>query len=171
MEINKHIHKENPIRKFLPLIIIFSSIILFTVSTNYFLGFSLSFAMRMMMGSFFLIFSGFKLFNLTAFAEAYSTYDILAMRYRAYAFIYPFLELWLAFLYLHNVWGIKRDIFTFLLMSISAFGVIQKLRQKEEIPCACLGMVFKMPMTWVTLIEDVLMALEALAMIILALSK
>ncbi|MBI4369580.1 MAG: hypothetical protein HY547_05055 [Elusimicrobia bacterium] len=50
-------------------------------------------------------------------------------------------------------------------MVISSVGVIQKLREKEEIPYACLGMVFKVPMTWVTFAEDLLMAAEALLMI------
>lgn len=163
------VHTQSTFRKFLPLVIIFGSILLFTAVATYLHGFSFEFAMRMMMGSFFLVFGAFKVFNLRAFADAYSTYDILAMRSRVYAFTYPFIELLLAVLYLSDVGGIYRDIFTFLLMSVSTIGVVQKLRQREEIPCACLGMVFKLPMTWVTLLEDVLMALEALAMIILAL--
>ena len=166
---------ESKFKTFSPLIVIFSIIILFTVFATYFHsikmgGFQLDFAMRMMMGSFFLIFGGFKIFNVKKFAEAYATYDILAMRSKVYSFVYPFLELALAFLYLANVGGIYRDIFTLLLMGISAIGVIKKLHQKEEIPCACLGMVFKVPMTWVTLVEDLLMAVEALVMILLALS-
>lgn len=161
--------KESKLKKFLPLVVIFSSIALFTAVATYLHGFSWEFLMRMMMGSFFLIFGAFKVFNLKAFADAYSTYDILAMRSRGYAFIYPFLELLLAVLYLSDIGGIYRDIFTFVLMSVSTIGVVAKLRLKEEIPCACLGMVFKIPMTWVTLIEDVLMALEALAMVILVL--
>ncbi len=162
---------ETGFKKFLPLVLIFAAIILFTSITTYIHGFSLEFAMRMMMGSFFAIFGGFKIFNLTPFADAYSTYDIVAKRSRTYAFIYPFLEIILAVLYLSNIGGIYRDIFTFILMSVSSIGVIQKLYQGEEIPCACLGMVFKIPMTWVTLIEDVLMAVEAAIMVIIAIKK
>jgi len=156
-------------KKFLPLVIIFSSIVLFTIITTYLHGFTLEFAMKMMMGSFFAIFGAFKIFNLKPFVDAYSTYDIIAIRSRAYAFVYPFIELLLAVMYLSNTGGIYRDIFTFILMTISSVGVIIKLHQKEEIPCACLGMVFKIPMTSVTLIEDVLMALEAFIMILIAL--
>ncbi len=163
------IQKESTIKKFLSLIIIFSSILLFTIITTYLHGFTLEFAMRMMMGSFFAIFGAFKIFNLTAFADAYSTYDILAKHSRTYAFVYPFLEILLAVLYLTDIGGIYRDIFTLLLMTVSSIGVIQKLRLKEEIPCACLGMVFKLPMTKVTLFEDVLMAVEAFIMILIAL--
>ncbi len=159
---------ESNMQKFLPLILIFSAIVAFTLIASIMHGwFDLAFSMRMMMGSFFAIFGSFKVFNLNAFADAYGTYDILAKRSRAYAYIYPFLELLLAVLYLANIGGIYRDIFTFILMAVSTIGVAQKIRQKEEVPCACLGMVFKLPMTWVTLLEDVLMALEALSMIVL----
>ncbi|MEI7709355.1 MAG: MauE/DoxX family redox-associated membrane protein [bacterium] len=166
MEHATHI-QENKLRKFLPITIIFSLIIIFTAFTTYLHGFSLEFAMRMMMGSFFGIFGAFKVFNLNAFAEAYSTYDILAMRSRAYALTYPFIEILLAVLYLTNSGGIYRDIFALIIMLVSSVGVIIKLNQKEEVPCACLGMVFKVPMTWVTLTEDLLMAVEAMVMIIL----
>ncbi len=160
---------ESKFNKFMPLIVIFSVIFLFTIVTNYIYGFSFEFAMRVMMGSFFAIFGLFKIFNLKAFADAYQTYDILAMRSRMYAVVYPFIEILIAILYLADIGGIYRDIFTFILMAVSSVGVIKKLRLKEEIPCACLGMVFKLPMTWVTLVEDLLMGVEALGMVFLAL--
>ncbi len=157
-------------RKFLPIIIIFSLIIAFTALATGLHGFTLEFMMRMMMGAFFAVFGAFKIFNLSAFAEAYRMYDILAKRSRIYALAYPFFELTLAVLYLSNSGSVYRDIFTLFLMAISSVGVIKKLQKKEEIPCACLGMVFKVPMTWVTLVEDVLMAVEAMIMIILFIS-
>lgn len=163
---------ESGIKKFLPLILIFSSIVLFTIIASVLHGrIDIPFSMRMMMGSFFAIFGAFKIFNLSAFADAYSTYDIVAKRSRAYAFIYPFLELLIAFLYLANIGGVYRDIFTFILMTVSTIGVIQKIREKEEVPCACLGMVFKIPMTSVTLIEDIVMALEAFIMALMVLGR
>ncbi len=152
-------------KDFLPIIIIFSVIIGFTALMTIFVRPELEFAMRMMMGSFFAIFGLFKVFNLRAFADAYQTYDIVAKRSRIYAFAYPFLELLFAAAYLLDFGGIVRDISVFVVMAISAIGVIQKLREHEEIPCACLGMVFILPMTWVTLVEDVLMAIEGIIMI------
>lgn len=161
---NNVVVKRN-LKDFLPLIVIFGVIIIFTTLMTVFVRTEVEFAMRMMMGSFFAIFGAFKIFNLKAFADAYRTYDILAMRSRIYAFVYPFLEILLAILYFSNLGGVYRDVFTFVLMAVSSIGVIIKLQKKEEIPCACLGMVFKLPMTWVTLFEDVLMGLEALIMI------
>lgn len=160
--------KKLGIKDFLPLIIIFSIIIIFTTTTTLLhTPFEWSFAMRMMMGSFFTIFGLFKIFNLKPFADAYQTYDIIAMRSKIYSYLYPFFEILIAILYLADIGGVYRDIFTFVLMMVSSIGVIIKLKQKEEVPCACLGMVFKLPMTKVTLVEDLLMSAEALFMIIL----
>ena len=121
----------------------------------------------MLFRSFFFIFSLFKIFNLRAFSDAYTTYDIVAKRSRLYALAFPFIELAFAVLYLADFGGIVRDLIVFAVMAVSTIGVVQKLRLREEIPCACLGMVFVLPMTWVTLVEDFLMAAEALLMFVL----
>ncbi len=160
---------KRPLKDFLPIIVITAVIIVFTTLMVLFVDQGFEFGMRMFMGGFFAIFGAFKMFNLRKFADAYQTYDVVAKRFRFYAYLYPFLEIALAFLYFADIGGIYRDIFTLILMSVSTIGVVQKLCQREEIPCACLGMVFKLPMTWVTLVEDVLMAAEALIMILIAL--
>jgi hypothetical protein len=46
---------------------------------------------------------------------------------------------------------------TFIVMSISIIGVLQSVLNKKKIQCACLGAVFNLPMSTVTIIEDALM--------------
>jgi hypothetical protein len=118
-------------------------------------------AMTDFMGGFFVVFSFFKLLNLKGFAEAYSTYDILAKKLPAYGYVYAFLELLLGAAYLTNFQPFLTNIFTFALMSFSSVGVIQNLMKKRKIQCACLGTVFKLPMTYITVTEDLLMACMA----------
>lgn len=124
--------------------------------------------MKMMahfMSGFFLIFSFFKLLNLRGFVDAYRTYDLLAKKIKIYAWIYPFLELALGLAYLKDSPAFPIHLFTFVLMILSSIGVIQALLQKNRIECACLGTVFKLPMSKVTLTEDLLMAAMSLLMI------
>lgn len=52
-------------------------------------------------------------------------------------------------------------------MSVSTIGVIQTLRIKSDFQCACLGTIFKLPMTRITLFEDLLMVLMSLGMILM----
>ncbi len=129
--------------------------------------FSLDTLMINFMGGFFIIFSMFKLLNLSGFAEAYATYDILAKKSRAYALAYPFVELALGVLYLTLANLFYVNLIVLILMIVGSIGVFEALRAKRTIQCACLGTALKLPMTKVTLAEDLLMGFMALAMIVL----
>jgi len=154
-------------KDFMPLIIIFSVIILATLLVQLYLGeWDTTHAMRDFMGFFFIVFGGFKVINWKGFVAAYSIYDIIAKRSKIYAYLYPVIEIGLGVSYLANFYPLITNWITFVIMIIGAIGVGIELRKKVEIPCACLGVLFKIPMTKVTLFEDLLMAAMALWMIV-----
>lgn len=111
------------------------------------------------MAGFFLVFSFFKLMNLRGFAEGYRSYDIVAKRFPVWGFIYPFIELGLALAFIIAPEAIGTNIATFIVMGVSCIGVIQSLIRKTPFMCACLGTVIKLPLSKVTLVEDLLMVL------------
>jgi hypothetical protein len=117
------------------------------------------------MGGFFLAFAYFKLLNIRAFADAFGTYDLLAARSRYYALAYPFVELLLGILYLANIAPFATNLATLLLMLLGTAGVVRTLLAGRKVKCACLGSVFNLPMSYVTLAEDAIMALMAGAML------
>lgn len=153
-------------RDFLPLIIIFLVILSFVVVHQLISGWDIHSAMNDFMAGFFLVFGAFKLLKLNAFAEAYATYDIIAKRSTLYAYIYPFIEIALGLAYLFRFWLTATNLVTLIVMIVSSIGVAQELAQRKTIACACLGTVFKIPMTYVTLFEDLLMAGMALLALI-----
>ena len=113
--------------------------------------------MRHFMAGFFLVFSFFKMLNLKGFAESYVMYDVVAKRLPAWAYIYAFTELALGIAFLINFNPLVTNSLTFIVMSISIIGVLQSVLNKKKIQCACLGAVFNLPMSTVTIIEDALM--------------
>lgn len=117
------------------------------------------------MAGFFLLFSFFKLLNLSAFAEGYSTYDIIARKARWYGFIYPFIELLLGIAYLISFRPMATNIVTLAVMGVSSVGVMQSLARKSNFQCACLGTIIKLPLSKVTLFEDLLMVAMSAAML------
>lgn len=123
--------------------------------------------MQYFMAGFFITFSFFKFLDLKGFAMSYSMYDLLAKKIPAYGFIYPFIELVLGIAYLTEFNMQVTNIATIIVMGFSSIGVIQSVRNKRRIQCACLGAVFKLPMSTVTIIEDLLMVVMALFMLIL----
>lgn len=118
------------------------------------------------MAGFFLVFSFFKLLNLSGFVQAYRSYDLIASKSAAYAWAYPFIELALGVAYLIRWQPVVTHSATLMVMLISAAGVLNALRKRQLIECACLGTVFKLPMSKVTLIEDLSMAAMAAVMLI-----
>lgn len=117
--------------------------------------------MRYFMAGFFLVFSFFKLLGLQAFADAYAGYDLLAARWRSWGLIYPFVELALGVAYLVNWNPLLTNAITLVVMGFSAIGVIRAVLDRRRIRCACLGAVFQLPMSTVTIVEDVGMVLMA----------
>lgn len=129
--------------------------------------FSLHRTMQNFMAGFFLVFSFFKLLDLRGFADAYRTYDLLAQTAPPWGWIYPFAELALGVAYLLG-WRLGlTNVLTLVLMLVGALGVFRSLQQRRSIRCACLGTVLNLPMTTVTLVEDLGMAAMAAGMLFL----
>lgn len=113
--------------------------------------------MRHFMAGFFLTFSFFKLLNLSNFAESYAMYDVVAKRFPAWGYLYAFIELGLGVAFLIPLNLIATNAVAFIVMTVSIIGVLQSVLNKRKIQCACLGAVFNLPMSTVTIIEDALM--------------
>ncbi len=123
--------------------------------------------MHAFMAGFFITFSFFKFLDLRGFADSYATYDVLASRVRGYGYVYPFLELALGLAYLAGIFLTEVYIATIILMAFGSIGVIQAVFSKNTIRCACLGVVFNLPMSTVTIIENGLMVAMATAMLMM----
>jgi cation transport ATPase len=150
-----------------PLILVFAYIFGVTLLVEFAHGeFGLHRFMAHFMAGFFLVFSFFKLLDLAGFANSYAMYDVLAKRVPIYGYIYPFIELALGAAYLLGYRPVLINSITLVVMAFSSIGVILAVANKQKIKCACLGTGFNLPMTTVTIIEDVLMAVMAAWMLI-----
>ena len=155
------------VQTYKPILLIFFYITLISSAVTF--NYQLNFPdwMNLFMAQFFLAFSFFKFLNLKAFAESYSMYDIVAQKIKVYGFIYPFIELALGIAYLTAFNPTFTNAATILVMGISSIGVIRSVINKQKIQCACLGAVFNLPMSTVTIIEDLLMVAMAIISLII----
>lgn len=141
-----------------PILLIFFYISLVTIAIQFKNeNFNLMEAMQHFMTGFFLVFSFFKLLNLKGFAESYVMYDVIAKQIPVWGYVYAIIELGLGIGYLTNFNPLLTNWITFIVMTISIVGVLQSVLNKKKIQCACLGAVFNLPMSTVTIIEDGLM--------------
>jgi cation transport ATPase len=157
----------NWFKTYKPIIIVFSYISIITLLIQAINGsFDVNQWMRHFMAGFFLVFSFFKMLDLKGFSDSYRTYDILAKLWQPWGFVYAFIELGLGVSYLLNWNPLATNVVSFTVMTISIIGVLRSVFNKQKIQCACLGSVFDLPMSTVTIIEDALMILMSGYMII-----
>lgn len=141
-----------------PILLIFGYIIGITLVIEFMNGtWGLMRWMNHFMAGFFIVFSFFKLLNLKGFAESYGMYDVIAKKWNGWGYMYPFVELGLGLAFLMGMHPVLTNSITLVVMALSIIGVLQSVLNKRKIKCACLGTVFDLPMSTITIIEDALM--------------
>lgn len=142
-----------------PILLVFAYLLVTTLLIQFFSenGFNFKTWMRHFMAGFFLVFSFFKMLDLGGFKNSYLSYDIIAKKLPIWGYIYAFIELALGLGFLIGENLLVLNIIAFVVMTISIIGVLQSVLNKRKIQCACLGAVFDLPMSTVTIIEDALM--------------
>lgn len=90
----------------------------------------------------------------------------MAKKIKAWGYVYAFVELALGIAYATNLQPLVTNLVTLVVMAISIIGVLQSVLNKRKIQCACLGAVFDLPMSTVTIIEDALMIVMSGIMLI-----
>ena len=166
-DIQEKTDDENNFYKFYPLILTFIFIIGGAGISQYnYDTWKWNQFMKNLMGIMLITFSYLKLLNLSGFKESFSNYDYLAKYVPIYGYIYPFIELILGILYIIEVFSILINsivivIFTFNLIQV---GIV--IYQGKKLECACMGSLgLKLPLSWVTIIEDIFMIAMAIAML------
>lgn len=145
-----------------PLIILFGYVFLVSASYQiYHKHFDFHLFMNHLMAGFFIGLSFFKLLNLKAFAGSFTGYDPLARKWPSYAMIYPFVELGLGLLFISGAYLLAANVVTVFILASTTIGVVVKLRNKSKLLCACAGAGFNLPLSGVTVFENVAMMLMA----------
>lgn len=109
-----------------------------------------------------------KLRDLYAFSNQFITYDLLAMRWVRYAYIYPFVEMLAG---VCMIAGILIPIAAPAALFIGTVGAISVFKavyvNKRDLKCACVGGDSNVPLGFISLTENLMMMAMAVWMLIL----
>lgn len=117
--------------------------------------------MHAYMGVFLIVFALLKIFDLEGFKDGFAMYDLLARRVSAYGYVYPFVELALGLAYLAFAVPLATYALTIVVFAFGALGVVIALKNGVDIECPCMGNILSVPLSTVTLTEDVAMVVMA----------
>lgn len=122
--------------------------------------------LRYFMGVFMVVFASFKLIGYKMFVMMFPGYDIVARRFKAYAYVFPLIQMDLGLVYLANFLPITRNVIVLLFTGLASIGVFQEVYKRNSgVHCACLGNVIKLPLSTVSFVEDVGMFVMAATML------
>lgn len=110
-----------------------------------------------------------KLQDVARFSSMFLGYDLLAKHYVPYAYVYPFAELGAGVLMLSGVltWlSVPVALFIGGIGAVSVFKVVYI--DRRDIKCACVGGSGNVPLGFVSLTENIMMVVMAVAMGIMA---
>lgn len=151
-------------RKFLA-VIVFIALAATLMSTL--ISFNIVDWIRWFVGSSFLVFGGAKLISYESFLEVFPRYDIIAHRWRAYAYAYPIVQLIVGIMFILDMATGFRNVLALAMVGSGLYSMVIALQHKG--PTAnhtWLGHAFKLPMSTVMLFEDAVLTVLLIIMII-----
>lgn len=148
-------------------LVIVSALAAFAISARTGIGnLTMTAFMHAYMGMFLTIFATLKLFDLRGFMDGFAMYDLAAKVDSRWGYVYPFVELALGLAYFAYIAPRATYIATIVVFAFGALGVVLALRKGLDIACPCMGNILKVPLSTVTLTEDLAMAAMAAMLLV-----
>lgn len=124
------------------------------------------------MGYFLVLLSTLKLIDLPSFQKSFLKYDLISKKINFYGYLYPFLELYSGLFLLNKSLSTSTFVTVSALM-ISVLGLAGCLSviksvyiDKLNFNCACIGGNSKLPLGFVSLLENLMMLVMGLKFLI-----
>lgn len=143
-----------------PVIAVFSVTLVMALAIVYMLAGTVAFGMILhyFVGFSMCVLAILKLRDLYSFSNQFITYDLLAMRWIRYAYIYPFAEAFVGIGMISGIFVPVVAIIALVIGSIGAFSVFKAVYlDKRELKCACVGGNSNVPLGFISLTENLMM--------------
>ena len=109
-----------------------------------------------------------KLKDLYGFTNSFITYDLLAMKWLRYGYIYPFIEAYAGIGMVAQLPALVVAPFSLFIGMVGAISVFKAVYvDKRELKCACVGGDSNVPLGFVSLSENLFMIAGALIMLLM----
>lgn len=107
-----------------------------------------------------------KLKDLYSFTNSFITYDLMAMRWIRYGYVYPFIEAYAGIGMVAQFPAVTVAPFALFIGGVGAISVVKAVYlDKRELKCACVGGDSNVPLGFVSLTENLFMLLGGLIML------
>lgn len=153
-------------KSYTPVIAVFAIAFLLASAVSYTYDLGFISIIKLFMGFSISILAMLKLQDIEKFLNQFITYDLLAMRWLRYAYIYPFAEAVVGIEIVASIFTSIIAVIAIIIGSIGAVSVYYAVYiQKRELKCACVGGNSKVPLGFLSLTENIMMIVMGIWML------
>ncbi|OIN83381.1 MULTISPECIES: MauE/DoxX family redox-associated membrane protein [Francisellaceae] len=153
-------------KSYTPVIAVFAIAFLLASTISYTYGLGFISIIKLFMGFSISILAMLKLQDIESFLNQFITYDLLAIRWLRYAYIYPIAETLIGIGIVASIFTSFIGVIAIIIGSIGAVSVYYAVYiQKRELKCACVGGNSKVPLGFLSLTENIMMIVMGIWML------
>ncbi|MDY0007428.1 MAG: glutaredoxin family protein [Spongiibacteraceae bacterium] len=153
-----------------PVIAVFATTLLLALAVSWAMAGAIvpALTLRMFIAFSMCVLAILKLRDLYGFSNQFITYDLLAMRWVRYAYIYPFVEMLAGVCMVAGVMVMVAAPAALFIGTVGAISVIKAVYiDRRELKCACVGGDSSVPLGFISLTENLMMVAMAIWMMYL----
>lgn len=153
-----------------PVIAVFATTLLLALAVSWAMAGAIvpALTLRMFIALSMCVLAILKLRDLYGFSNQFITYDLLAMRWVRYAYIYPFVEMLAGVCMVAGVMVMIAAPAALFIGTVGAISVIKAVYiDRRELKCACVGGDSSVPLGFISLTENLMMVAMAIWMMYL----
>jgi hypothetical protein len=156
---------KNKILEYLPVFYVYIFSLLISLNIVFFYDLALRSLVLYFLGFFSLTFGVLKFYDLKTYVQNVLEYDLIAQNFKPYAYIFPFFEVIFGILFILQKEILFLEYFCIALFLTNIAIIANALEKKKNFRCACMGGVFKLPLSYVSLLESLTMVLGSVYLI------
>lgn len=163
----KKVNKEG--KSYKPVLVLFAIALLISIAFNVLINWQLGYyiLIRHFITITMVLLAFQKLKDIESFSTMFLNYDLLGRKFVPYAYFYPFAELTAGLLMLANFLPVISIPLGLLIGTIGSISVFKAVYiEKRELKCACMGGDSNVPLGFISLTENLMMAAVAIWMLI-----
>ena len=165
MDIQNNLSFKERVLTYLPVFYVYAFSILVSLNIVFFYDLNIRSLILYFLGFFSLTFGILKFINLNSYVESLLEYDFIAQRFKLYAYLIPILELIFGVLFILQREILLIEYLCIIFFTLNIVVIANALEKRRSFTCACMGGLFKIPLSYVSLLESFTMVLGTIYLI------
>lgn len=153
------------ISKYLPIFYVYIFSLLISLNIVFFYDLNMRSLYLYFLGFFSLTFGILKIYNFRVYVQSVLEYDFIAQKVKLYAYLFPVFEIIFGILFILQKEYLFVEYLCISLFLLNIVVIANALEKRKNFACACMGGLFDLPLSYVSILESLTMVIGTIYLI------